>query len=163
MLSYGRHCEPERLQGTPPDNSPTHNEAATFNEDARILMAPKIGRVGSVKRLPVHRATPATRAHRQTQQPRLPQTAPYSSPIETNRRKDVPLVIRPTNVDLLRANPKLLPAEIVQTAAETPTKIAITNTGAITVDVLSETAANRLLPTTPMGGLQCSQGSPPCT
>lgn len=76
-------------------------------------------------------------------------------PHRANRKLGIPIVIRAApGGDLRKVNPKILHHDIVRAAGEVPSRIKFANTGAVTVDVISEAAATRLLATTAVGGVQ---------
>lgn len=79
----------------------------------------------------------------------MPQSPPHSRWLLTtkNRKHKIPLVIRPKGFsDLLISNSRQRHQEIVSVAGETTTRLKLTTTGAVCIDVLSETAASRPLP-----------------
>lgn len=76
-------------------------------------------------------------------------------PHRASRKLGIQIVIRaPLGGDLRKANPKILHHNIVRADGEVPSRIKFANTGAVTVDVISEAAATRLLATTAVGGVQ---------
>lgn len=110
------------------------------NEKNRDLLTAKRGRH-------VHAVPPATDSQQSSDM--VDEDGFQSVTHRRNRKQGVPLVIRPSaNGDLRKTNPKRLHTEIVKAAGETPTRITLTKSGAITIDVRTDAAVNRLLATT---------------